>query len=65
MAFSSTTNFVFVVALKIAVFSISFSSIFKILSISHNYHMYEKQTNLPYKQYHVKRYHLFLKCRKI
>ena len=35
MAFSSNTNLVFIVALKIACFSISFSSIFKI--IFHNF----------------------------
>ena len=35
MAFSSNTDFVFVVALKIAGFSIKFSSIFKI--IFHNF----------------------------
>ena len=32
MAFSSNTNLVFIVALKIAGFSINFSSIFKIIS---------------------------------
>ena len=35
LAFSSNTNLVFIVALKIACFSISFSSIFKI--IFHNF----------------------------
>ena len=35
IAFSSNTNLVFIVALKIACFSVSFSSIFKI--IFHNF----------------------------